>query len=133
MEPQQLRISLDLVGDKEGFARAFYRRLFADFPDVATLFQRTEWNRQYSSLMATLAYVVAGVERGDNLTPALRDLGAKHHRHGATPEHYPLVGATLMATFHAVLGETFTKEMEDSWIQAFEIISNQMLIGAQKR
>ncbi len=132
MEPQQLGISLKLIADKERFARAFYLRLFADFPEAAALFQHTDWNRQYSSLMATIAYVVAGVERGDNLTPALHDLGARHYRVGATAEHYPLVGATLIATFHTILGESFTKEMEDSWIQAFEIISHQMLAGANE-
>jgi hemoglobin-like flavoprotein len=70
------------------------------------------------------------VERGNNLVPLLRSLGVKHNRHGVKPNHYPLVGATLLETFHEHLGTQFTEAMQDSWSQAFELISNQMLKDA---
>lgn len=82
--------------------------------------------------MATLAVVISGVERGENLIPVLHQLGAKHQRYGAAPEHYPAVGAVLLETMYEYLGQAFTQEMQDSWNQAFELISTQMLIGTQQ-
>ncbi|SRR5258708_1653510 len=126
-----LKESFDLiVPQKEAFAHSFYERLFADYPQTQALFAATDMRRQESSLAATLAAVVAGVERGDNLVPVLQQLGQKHKRYGAQTEHYPIVGAVLLETFHQYLGARFTPEMQEAWEEAFEIISTHMLEGA---
>lgn len=128
-----LKESFSLVTpQKEAFARSFYERLFDYYPQTKPLFAQTDMRRQESSLIATLATVVAGAERGDNLVPTLHTLGNRHSRYGAAPEHYPLVGGVLLETFHEYLGELFTPEMQDAWGQAFELISSQMIEGAQK-
>jgi hemoglobin-like flavoprotein len=121
-----------VVPIKEEFARSFYQRLFSYYPATKPLFAHTNMKRQESSLMATLAAVVAGVERGDNLVPTLSDLGKKHQRYGAAAEHYPLVGGVLLETFHEHLGSALTPAIQDAWSQAFEIISTQMLVGAEE-
>ena len=126
-----LKESFDLVApQKEAFAHSFYERLFSDYPQTRPLFANTDMRRQEGSLMATLAAVVAGVQRGDDLVPTLRQLGQKHKRYGAQEEHHPLVGAVLLETFHQYLGPLFTPEMEEAWEEAFEIISAQMVEGA---
>ncbi len=98
-------------------------------PQTKKLFANTNMRRQESSLMATLAAVVAGVERGDDLVPVLHALGKKHKGYGAEIEHYPIVGGVLLATFHIFLGTRFTVEMQEAWEEAFEIISLKMLEG----
>ncbi len=130
MDPVLLRQSLELIPDKTQFAELFYQQLFTDVPAAEILFQQTDWPRQYSSLMGTIAFVVAGVERGDNLTSALQTLGKKHTNYGAQPEHYPLVGTALITTFQQHV-PGFTASMEDSWQQAFAVISDQMIKGAE--
>lgn len=130
MDVYQLKTSFELISDRRQFAQRFYEILFEKFPDTHALFQKTDWEGQYRSLMATLAAVVSGVERGDNLVPALHNLGAKHHRYGAKPEHYPAVGASLIATFQDQLGTNFTPAMLEAWKSAFEVISTEMLQGA---
>ncbi len=133
MNPPLLKKSFEMIVPcKEAFSRSFYEKLFRDYPATKALFADTDMPRQESSLMATLAVVVAGVERGENVVPILRDLGAKHKKYGAQAEHYPLVGSVLIATFHEYLHERFTPEMQSSWSQAFEIISGQMLEGARQ-
>ena len=128
MDINMLKQSFEMVApQKEAFAHSFYERLFAYYPETRSLFAHTNMSRQESSLMATLAVVVAGVERGDNLTPTLHQLGDKHDRYGAKPEHYPLVGGVLLETFHEYLGPRFTPAMQDAWSQAFELISGQMI------
>ncbi len=126
-----LKESFDMiVPQKDAFAHSFYERLFTDYPQTRALFAQTDMRRQENSLAATLATVVAGVQRGDNLVPVLQQLGQRHKRYGAQAEHYPLVGAALLETFHQYLRSRFTPAMQEAWEEAYEIISTRMLEGA---
>ena len=49
---------------------------------------------------------------------------------GVRAEHYLLFRAALLETFHHYLGLRFTPEMQQAWEEAFEMISAQMLEGA---
>ncbi len=127
-----LQESFEMVApQKDRFARRFYERLFAAYPETQALFAKSDMRRQESALMATLAAVVAGVERGENLGPTLQRLGARHATYGVEPGHYPLVGETLLATFDEFLGPTFTPAMRETWAQAFEVISSQMIAAGK--
>ncbi len=131
MDAGLLRQSFEMVIPmKEAFAHSFYERLFAYYPETRALFAQTDMKGQEGSLIATLAVVVAGVERGENIRPTLQELGKKHETYGAKPEHYPLVGGVLLETFHEYLGTRFTPPMESAWSQAYDIISGQMVAGA---
>ena len=135
MDPVVLKESFNLVAPhKEAFAQHFYSQLFAHYPQTRQLFPPTEegMRRQESSLIATLAVVVAGVERGENLTQVIRKLGERHRRYGAQAEHYPLVGQFLLQTFQDFLGDAFTPQMREAWSKAYEIISAEMLKGANQ-
>jgi len=122
-----------IAPQKSEFAQAFYQRLFSYYPQVKPLFANTDMQRQEGSLMATLAVVVAGVERGDNLLPTLQTLGEKHQRFGAKAEYFPLVGGVLLETFHEFLGPKLTPALQDAWSQAFELISTQMINAFQQQ
>ncbi len=127
-----LKQSFELIQpQKEAFAQSFYQRLFSCYPQTQQLFAKTDMKRQYSSLMATLAAVVAGVERGDNLTPVLQNLGEKHQRYGAEANHYPLVGGVLLETFNECLGPGFTQEMQAAWSKAYDLVSSQMIAATR--
>lgn len=130
MNAELLKESFDLIAPrKDEFARSFYERLFADYPQTRSLFA-ADMRRQERALMAAIATVVAGVRKGENIVPLLRELGAKHKGFGATAEHYPAVGATLLATMRDYLGPQFTSEVEGAWTEAYTVISEQMLLGA---
>ena len=135
MDPVLLKESFNMVAPhKEAFARHFYSQLFEQYPQTRQLFPPTEegMRRQESSLIATLAVVVAGVERGENLTQVIRKLGERHHRYGAQAAHYPLVGQLLLQTFQDFLGDNFTPQMKEAWSKAYEIISTEMLKGVNQ-
>lgn len=130
MDAQLLKISFESIPDLALFAHQFYGLLFNTFPEARPLFARTDWKKQYQLLMATIATVVSGVERGANLMPTIHKLGEKHSHFGAKPEHYPIVGACLITTFKRTLGGHFSQEMQDAWTTALEIISTEMIRGA---
>jgi len=127
MDALLLRSSFDLIApDKDQFAEAFYQRLFEKYPETRAFFANTDISKQARSLAATLAVVVAGVEKGEDLTPTLQKLGARHKTYGVLPEHYPVVGEVLIETFQNRLGSQWTPAFHDAWTQALTVIEQVM-------
>jgi hemoglobin-like flavoprotein len=117
---------------KEAFAEAFYRRLFALYPQTLPLFATTDMKRQQSSLMATLELVVAGVVRGDDVVPSIEQLGRRHAMYGVKAEHYPMVGEALLETFEQFLKEKWTSQVEATWTEAYAMITDHMRRAGEK-
>jgi hemoglobin-like flavoprotein len=131
MDVALLKDSFDMIAPhKDAFALSCYQQLFTDYPQAQPLFAQTNMRRQEGALMATLATVIAGVQRGDNLIPTLQRLGQRHKGYGIEAEHYPMLQVVLLETFHHYLGPRFTPHMQEAWEEAFEMISAEMLKGA---
>lgn len=127
MDVQLLKQSFEqIVPRKEAFAKAFYQRLFRDFPETVPLFAKTEMARQESSLMATLAVVVNGLAQGADIAPAVKALGKRHKGYGVEPEHFDAVGQSLIATLREFLGTAWTPEVEASWGAAYTTLAALM-------
>lgn len=127
MDVKVLKKSFDQVApQKEAFAKAFYERLFRDFPATAPLFAKTDMRRQESSLMATIAVVVNGLAEGGDVIPAVKALGLRHKGYGVKPEHFDAVGQSLIATFREFLGASWTHEVEATWGDAYTTLATVM-------
>ncbi|MGF1520732.1 MAG: globin family protein [Leptolyngbyaceae cyanobacterium] len=112
------------------FAGSFYENLFMDYPAAKPLFANTDVTEQSKKLLASLVFVVENLKKPDALTDALKGLGARHVKYGALPEHYPLVGNTLLKTFAQYLGDDWTPATQQAWIDAYGVITEVMLDGA---
>ena len=108
----------------------FYQRLFAVAPGVQPLFADTDLKRQKGMLLATLVLLRRSLRDLDPVTPKLRDMGARHVRYGALPEHYPVVGEVLIASMAEIAGDAWTLEHELAWTEAFGVVAGVMLEGA---
>lgn len=51
--------------------------------------------------------------------------------YGVVVDHYAPVGSALIWMFKATLGDRFTPEMEDAWIETYAAISSDMERGAR--
>jgi methyl-accepting chemotaxis protein len=130
---EALETSFDLLAPRgEELMDVFYARLFAAAPAVKPLFAATALQRQKTMLLGTLGLLRRSLRNLDPIIPALRDLGARHVAYGARPEHYPIVGATLIASKAAIAGEHWKPEYERAWDQAFAIVAAAMLEGAEQ-
>ncbi|MGK7892600.1 MAG: globin family protein, partial [Xenococcus sp. (in: cyanobacteria)] len=98
------------------FVTSFYENLFTANPEAKPLFQTTNMAEQKKKLLASLVLVVENLRKPDALDSALRGLGARHVKYGALPEHYPLVGSALLATFEQYLQEKWTPEVKQAWV-----------------
>ncbi|ELS02390.1 hemoglobin-like flavoprotein [Xenococcus sp. PCC 7305] len=112
------------------FVNSFYENLFTANPEAKPLFDTTDMTEQKKKLLASLVLVVENLRKPDALEGALKGLGARHVKYGALPEHYPLVGGALLTTFGQYLGEKWTPEVKQAWIDAYGAISEIMLDGA---
>ena len=112
------------------FVNSFYDNLFTANPEAKPLFQTTDMAEQKKKLLGSLVLVVENLRKPDVLDSNLRGLGARHVKYGALPEHYPLVGSALLTTFEQYLGEQWTPEVKQAWVDAYGAISQIMLDGA---
>lgn len=112
------------------FSASFYHNLFTDYPAAQPLFVQTDMKKQQEKLFRSLVLVVENLRRSEQLAGALKGLGAQHGQYGALPEHYPLVGKTLLKTFATYLGEDWTAATEQAWVDAYAAISALMLEGS---
>jgi hemoglobin-like flavoprotein len=129
--PELLQKSFLLFESKsEQLVEVFYQRLFAQYPTVATLFKGVKMDRQREMLLNALTGVIRYAEAPSSLWPVLSDLGSRHTRYGVKPEHYPLVGESLLGAMSELGGAEFTPAMRTAWAEAYGVISAVMLQGS---
>ena len=113
-------------------ATLFYERLFEQDPAVRRLFRKTDRAAQKKNLIQTLTVVVKGIDRLDDLVPAVQALGRRLAGYGVRPEHYDLVGAALLWTLGQGLGDAFTDDVREAWAQAYGTLAAVMIAAAEE-
>lgn len=114
------------------FAISFYENLFLNYPQLKPLFAKANMVEQRQKLFSSLVLVVENLCNPEKLTNSLRGLGKKHIKYGVIPAHYPMVGNSLLQTLETHLGSSWTTEVKQAWIEAYEAIAALMLDGADK-
>lgn len=123
-----LESSFSQIKERETeFASCFYTHLFADHPAVKPLFADVNMTKQKKNLFQSLVLVVNNLRKPDVLNAALKGLGTRHVRYGVLPEHYPIVGSTLIKSFSICLQDAWTSNIEKAWIEAYAAVTQLML------
>ncbi|GAB3047491.1 globin family protein [Intrasporangium mesophilum] len=131
LDIDSLETSFDLIAPRgDELMDAFYSRLFTVAPGVRPLFAGTDLLRQKGMLLAALVLLRRSLRDLDSVVPKLRDLGARHVRYGALPEHYPVVGEVLLAAMAQVAGDAWTEQYERAWAAAYGVVAAVMIDGA---
>jgi hemoglobin-like flavoprotein len=106
-------------------AAIFYARLFEIDPSLRPLFT-TDIADQGRKLMQTLAVAVTGLDRLDELVPAVRQLGVRHARYGVKDHHYDTVAEALLWTLERGLGSDFTPDVKNAWTAVYGVLASTM-------
>jgi NAD(P)H-flavin reductase/hemoglobin-like flavoprotein len=124
---------------KESFVRAaaygdevprfFYSHLFLTSPEIRDMFP-VSMVAQRDKLMSALGRILAEISSPGTLTPFLQGLGRGHRKFGTLAEHYPAVGASLLATFAHFNGTRWNAELARDWTEAYRLVAQAMLAGA---
>lgn len=112
------------------FVGSFYSNFFTDYPAAQPLFAHANMQEQGNKLLASLVFVIENLRNPGALTKTLKGLGARHVEYGALPAHYPLVGNSLLKTFEQYLGDDWTPDVKQAWVDAYGLIADVMLEGA---
>ena len=107
-------------------AEIFYGKLFEMDPEVKPLFANSDMSEQGKKLMQMITMAVKGLDNLDQLVPAVQELGKRHVGYGVTAEHYDTVGAALLDTLAAGLGEAFTPETKEAWTLTYTTLADVM-------
>ncbi|MEM0989113.1 MAG: globin family protein [Pseudomonadota bacterium] len=133
MKPDQIDVVQasfrKVVPIADATAAMFYGRLFEIAPEVKPLF-KGDMAEQGQKLMATLGVVVNGLRDLEKILPAAQDLAGRHVVYGVTPGMYKPVGEALIWTLEQGLGDAFTPEVKNAWIDAYTLISEAMVSSA---
>lgn len=124
---------------KESFARVaaygdevalfFYAHLFLSRPELRDMFP-VSMAGQRSRLLNALGRIVSDVSSHEALVPYLQGLGRDHRKFGTLAEHYPAVGASLLATLAHFHGTAWTEDLARDWTEAYTLIAQVMTESA---
>jgi NAD(P)H-flavin reductase/hemoglobin-like flavoprotein len=106
----------------------FYSHLFLSHPETRRLFP-VSMAHQRDRLFAALGEVMARVDDLDSLVPILQELGRDHRKFGTVAEHYPAVGASLLATLEH-FDDEWSPELAQDWTAAYQLIAKVMIDAA---
>jgi NAD(P)H-flavin reductase/hemoglobin-like flavoprotein len=107
----------------------FYSHLFLAHPETRDMFP-VSMSAQRDRLLNALGRIVADVGDSGMLVPFLQDLGRDHRKFGVLADHYPAVGASLIATLKHFSGTEWTPELEQTWLEAYGVIAEVMQAAA---
>jgi len=109
----------------------FYKRLFELAPEARPLF-KTDMDLQAKKFSDTFAWVIEHLERPHELCQQLRALGARHSGYGVKIDQYAPVGSALIWMFQRTLGDRFSLEMEEAWLEFYAFASFEMERGSRE-
>jgi len=134
MNAQQIELvqaSFELVRPiADQAAETFYQRLFEIAPDYRSLF-KNNMRKQGAMLMSTLGLAVGSLNNLEAILPAVRSLGQRHAGYGVTAEHYQPVAEAFLWTLDYYLGEAFTPELKEAWVEAYTILAGAMIEASE--
>ncbi|WP_299048680.1 globin family protein [uncultured Polaribacter sp.] len=111
------------ISDKA--AEIFYGKLFEKDPSLKPMF-KGDMKDQGKKLMSMIGTAVNGLNNLDALVPAVQNLGKGHAGYGVEDKHYDTVGAALLETLDAGLGEAFTPEVKKAWTEVYTVLATTM-------
>ncbi|HEY3504258.1 MAG TPA: globin domain-containing protein [Actinocatenispora sp.] len=108
----------------------FYSHLFLSYPETRDMFPMSMAG-QRDKLVAALGRIVSNVDQLDSVVPFVQQLGRDHRRFSVLAEHYPAVGASLLATLAHFLGQAWTDELAAQWAEAYGLVAQVMTDAAE--
>ena len=113
--------------DMETVGELFYNRLFEIAPEVKPMFSRSSISEQSKKLLSALAYIIAKLDKLDDIIDEVKKLARKHTQYGVKESHYAAVGAALLWTLEKGLGDSWNEELKNAWIKTYTILSGAMI------
>ncbi|CAM2814119.1 NO-inducible flavohemoprotein [Paenibacillus sediminis] len=108
---------------------AFYQNLFTNHPELLNIFNHANQRqgKQPTALANAVLAAAANIDRLEEIIPVVVQIGNKHRALNVLPEHYPIVGETLLGAIKEVLGDAATDDIIDAWAKAYGVIADAFI------
>ena len=119
-----------VAANAQAITTRMYEILFADFPETKVLFEGSNPDQHKKLAMAISAYA-ANIDNLTMLSMAVEKMASKHVLKKIKPEHYPMVGVSILKAIKDVLGDAATDEVLEAWKEAYFFLAD-ILIAREK-
>ncbi|MFY8274164.1 globin family protein [Pseudoalteromonas sp. SSDWG2] len=110
-------------------AEIFYAKLFSYDPSLKPLF-KGDMKKQGQMLMSTIKVAVDGLDDLETVAGVLQKLAHRHLDYGVKVEDYTPVGNALIYTLQTGLGDDFTPQTKQAWVNVYKLIADVMRSAA---
>ena len=114
----------------ESITARMYEILFSDYPETKVLFENAAPD-QHKKLAAAVGAYAANIDNLDVLAKAVEKMATTHVATKVKPEHYPMVGLSILGAIKDVLGEAATEDVLNAWKEAYFFLAD-ILIAREK-
>jgi len=119
-----------VAANAEAITTRMYEILFETHPELQELFKDAQADQHKKLAVAVSAYA-ANIDNLGALTKAVEKMAATHVRVHVKPEHYPMVGVSLLGAVKDVLGDAATDDVIEAWKEAYFFLAD-ILIAREK-
>ena len=135
MTPEQIELVKSSWGKVEPIAEQaaelFYGKLFELNSELKSLF-KSDMKEQGRKLMVMLNTAVNSLDKLEAIVPAVQEMGRRHVAYGVKDEDYDTVGEALLWTLEQGLGEGFTADVKEAWVDTYTLVATTMKNAAAK-
>ena len=133
MTPEQIELVKSSWGKVEPIAEQaaelFYGKLFELNSELKSLF-KSDMKEQGHKLMVMLNTAVNSLDKLEVIVPAVQEMGRRHVAYGVKDEDYDTVGEALLWTLEQGLGEGFTADVKEAWVDTYTLVATTMKTAA---
>ncbi len=114
----------------EAITTRMYEILFSNYPETRKLFGEAPENQHKKLASAIVAYA-SNIDNLEVLGKAVETMAQRHVQTNVKPEHYPMVGVSLLEAIKDVLGDAATDDVLNAWKEAYFFLGD-ILISREK-
>jgi nitric oxide dioxygenase len=107
-----------IVVHGEAITTRMYEILFENYPETKALFGDAPED-QHKRLAAAIAAYATNMDNLGALEKAVEGMAQRHVKTNVKPEHYPMVGVSLLEAIKDVLGDAATDDVIEAWKEAY--------------
>jgi len=114
----------------EAITTKMYEILFSNYPQTRELFGEAPED-QHKKLAGAIVAYAANIDNLKVLEKAVEGMAQRHVKTKVQPEHYPMVGVSLLTAIKDVLGDAATDDIIEAWKEAYFLLGD-ILIAREK-
>ena len=114
----------------EAITTRMYEILFENHPETKALFGDAPED-QHKILAGAVAAYAANIDNLAVLGKAVEGMAKRHVKTNVKPEHYPMVGVSLLQAIKDVLGDAANDDVINAWKEAYFFLAD-ILIAREK-